>query len=119
MKYSYKRILVLSLFIFAVNSRLNGQIIEKTNCSDRWFGKDKLAHFAVSLTTVGFTNHWLGFEKSKPPNQARNTAIGFAFSLGLLKEMVDGTKRGNHFSGKDLAADVLGIFCGSLLFTLN
>jgi len=119
LKYFCKKILVLSLFIFAITARLNGQTMEKANISDRWFGKDKLAHFAVSLSTVGFTNHWLGFERSNPPNQARNVAMGVTFSLGLLKEMVDNTKRGNHFSCKDLAADVVGIFCGSLLFTLK
>lgn len=119
MKYFSKRILVLSLFFFAVSARSNGQTIEKGSCSDQWFGKDKLAHFAVSVASVGFTNHWLEFEASKPPNQARNAAIGFTFSLGLFKEMIDATKPDNHFSYKDLAADVLGVFCGSFLFTLK
>jgi uncharacterized protein YfiM (DUF2279 family) len=33
---------------------------------------------------------------------------------GLVKELIDSTKKGNHFSGTDLAADIAGAFIGAL-----
>lgn len=120
MKYIYRRVLLsVGLFIFVLNTGLNGQDVEKPGYTDRWLGKDKLAHFTVSLTTVGFTNHWLGFEESRSPEQARNSAVAFSFSLGLIKEAFDATKKNNHFSSKDLVADILGVICGTFLFTLK
>jgi len=37
---------------------------------------------------------------------------------GLFKEIVDSTKKDNLFSGGDLAADILGSFCGAFLSNL-
>ena len=34
---------------------------------------------------------------------------------GLVKELIDSTKRENHFSGSDLAFDVAGAFVGAMV----
>ena len=98
---------------------LNGQTSEKTGVPDRWLGRDKLAHFTVSLAAVGLANHWLVAENAETPVRARNTAVGFSLSLGVIKEFHDGAHRGNRFSFKDLAADILGAAVGTALFTIN
>jgi len=98
---------------------LNGQTAEKTEFPDRWLGRDKLSHFAVSLAAVGFANHWLEAESAETPVRARNTAVAFSLSLGMVKELHDGAQKGNRFSFKDLAADILGAAVGTVLFTIN
>jgi len=69
---------------------------------DKWNGKDKAEHFAVSFA-VGFAtgNQW---PENKP------LAIGVAMIPGLLKEVSDRSTTG--FSGKDLVADLLGASLG-------
>jgi uncharacterized protein YfiM (DUF2279 family) len=47
----------------------------------------------------------------------RTAAVSVALSLGLIKELWDGRRPGNHFCTKDLAADIAGTACGALLFT--
>jgi len=71
---------------------------------DKWNGKDKAEHFAISFA-VGFAtgNQW---PENKP------LAIGVAMIPGLLKEVSDAQKGGSGFSGKDLAADLLGASLG-------
>jgi putative lipoprotein len=98
---------------------LNCQTSEGTGASDRWLGRDKLSHFAVSLAAVGFANHWLEAESAQPPVRARNNAVVFSLSLGMVKELHDGAQKGNRFSFKDLAADILGAALGTVLFTMN
>lgn len=78
-----------------------------------------MAHFTVSLAAVGFSNHWLAVENADSPARARNTAVAFSLSLGMIKELHDGTQKGNRFSFKDLTADILGAAIGTALFTVN
>ncbi|MDQ7799157.1 MAG: DUF2279 domain-containing protein [Candidatus Edwardsbacteria bacterium] len=98
---------------------LNGQTAEKAGFADSWLGRDKLSHFAVSLAAVGLANHWLEAESAEPPVRARNTAVAFSLSLGMVKELHDGAQKGDRFSFKDLAADILGAAAGTVLFTIN
>jgi putative lipoprotein len=100
-------------------SVLYSQTAEKAGVPDRWLGRDKLAHFTVSLAAVGFANHWLAAENAETPVRARNTAVALSLSLGVIKEFHDGAHRGNRFSFKDLAADILGAAVGTALFTIN
>ncbi len=37
---------------------------------------------------------------------------------GLTKELIDSTKKGNYFSGSDLAVDVAGAFVGAMVGNL-
>jgi uncharacterized protein YfiM (DUF2279 family) len=95
------------------------QISTPVVISDKWWGRDKLAHITVSLASVAFTNHLLKYEKSLNTADARNGSMGVTFSLGMIKEVYDSHNPGNHFCCKDLAADLAGIALGCALFTLK
>lgn len=114
-----KLFLLAILMLFGSAAVLNCQTLEKTEFPDRWLGRDKLAHFTVSLAAVGLANHWLKAESAETPVRARNTAVAFSLSLGAIKELHDGAQKGNRFSFKDLAADILGAALGTVLFTIN
>jgi putative lipoprotein len=84
---------------------------------DHWLGRDKAAHFALSCAIIGFGYHLGHTQNGNGQNGTRNATIGISLSLGAAKELWDSTKKGNHFSLKDLAADIAGTACGALLFT--
>lgn len=71
--------------------------------ADDWSGPDKTRHFVVSavlgtLSAMHYENKWRAF--------------GVALIPGLLKELHDSGQPGNHFSGKDMAANALGAAVG-------
>lgn len=81
-------------------------------------GSDKVKHFGVSLLlgTAGesifhYTTQWKNISLV-----GMGTAVGTL--PGLLKEILDSTEEGNHFSGLDLAADFFGALCGAVLGNL-
>ncbi len=119
MSLKIKSFLPAALLLLSSVIITNGQAIESAGSSDSWLGRDKLAHFTVSLAAVGFANHWLEAENEELPVRARNLAMGFSLSLGLGKEIHDVTQPGNRFSFKDIAADVLGAVTGAILFTIK
>lgn len=119
MRIKIKSYLSAVLVLCGSAAFLNGQTSEKTRFPDRWLGRDKLAHFTVSLAVVGLANHWLEVESAETPVRARNTAVAFSLSLGMVKELHDGARKGNRFGFKDLAADILGAALGAVLFTIN
>ena len=84
---------------------------------DRWLARDKTAHFALSCALVGFEYHLGTRENGAGRPAARNISVAVTVSLGVAKEAWDGTRNGNHFSWRDLAADILGTACGVILFT--
>ncbi len=77
--------------------------ITPASAADRWDGRDKAEHVAVSavlgtITSLHFEDKW--------------TAFGVAMIPGVAKEIYDSQQKGNHFSGKDLTADALGAAFG-------
>ena len=62
-------------------------------------------HFAVSALAGVFSAAQI--EKESPLK-----AFGYAMVPGMLKEVIDSTQKGNHFSGRDLAYDALGAAVG-------
>jgi len=82
---------------------------------DQWLARDKALHFGVSLISVlaikTLADNSLNFER----DAATFAGAGIAFSLGFGKEVWDGQKPNNHFSYKDLVADVAGILIGVLI----
>ena len=82
---------------------------------DHWFGTDKGKHFVGSLILTTFTSHALQRFSSQSQGKSRSVAVGMTFSLGLAKEIRDHYTPGNHFSWKDLMADIAGIGLGALL----
>lgn len=80
------------------------------------FASDNEAlHFGVS-TILGAAGETIIHHKTKMGAAER---IGYGTVLGslpgLAKEIIDSTKNDNHFSGKDMAANVAGAFVGSVI----
>jgi len=87
--------------------------------SDRWFGRDKANHFAVSAVLVGFGYYATHEELDYGDWPARNSAIGFSLTLGIFKEVYDWMSRKGQPSFKDIVADIAGIGVGFVMITLG
>lgn len=77
-------------------------------------GKDKWAHFAISLALVlviyAVGSIWLGAVAAAP-------AFVIALAVGIIKEYAD--KKGNGvFDPYDIVADFLGCFLGVVIIAL-
>ena len=86
---------------------------------DRWFATDKAHHFLVSAFLTAAVNYTTREEMNLDRGASQNISIGITLSVGLGKEIFDGTLRKQsrrHFSCKDLVADCAGIITGILLF---
>lgn len=80
---------------------------------DRWFGRDKALHFAVSLVVQSATHSVLranGFAY----REAAWTAGATTLTVGVSKELWD-LRVGKVFSWKDLVADAVGGGTGAIL----
>ena len=80
---------------------------------DRYFAPDKAKHFLAGMIATIFI--YQSFENQLTPKENRYLAGGVTVSLGVLKEIYDKSKPENHFSWKDLVADVLGMGMGFVL----
>lgn len=84
--------------------------------NDQWFARDKGMHVAASFILTGFTtmcgNRFMDLKKSR----SKTIGISFTFSMALGKEIYDSRQQNNHFSYKDLTADVAGIILAVLVF---
>lgn len=110
-------IATLVLLVLAGAGNLRGQETEKNSFDDRWLARDKASHLALSAALVGFTYHLLRYEQGKQRAASRNLSAGLSLGWGLAKEARDASRPNNHFSFKDLAADLLGAGLGMLIFT--
>lgn len=72
--------------------------------ADRWSGKDKQMHFAISA--------FAGVAAAQLAPHNEWAAFGVAMIPGIIKEIGDSQTQGNFFSVKDLAADALGAYVG-------
>ncbi|MBN2102777.1 hypothetical protein JW835_01910 [bacterium] len=78
---------------------------------DTWIALDKFHHFATSALLVCAGSAGIhSLDQSRSESLA--CGIGFSFSLGLVKEIRDMKQPDNHFSWKDLVADLLGMTFG-------
>ena len=95
---------------------LSDTLDSKIDINDEWFSKDKGMHLAGSFISTGFVmmsgNRWLNLNKQK----SKIVGISFTFSLALGKEIYDSRQENNHFSYKDLTADMLGIVLAIIIF---
>jgi len=89
---------------------------QNVEIKDSWFSPDKGMHLAGSFIATGLVtlSSKRLYEIHKP--DSRLIAVSFSLSLGVGKELYDSQQEKNHFSGKDLAADVLGILIAVLVF---
>ncbi len=88
---------------------------ELTNFRDSWFGTDKAVHLVGSMIVTVGSGVIMRKTKQFSENRAAYMGLGFSFSLGVGKELVDSRQPHNHFSYKDLAADIFGAIIGALL----
>jgi uncharacterized protein YfiM (DUF2279 family) len=81
---------------------------------------DQAKHAAVSFV-LGYGFNY-GIESYTQANNIAasdlfkvSAATGAALTIGLVKEIMDANEEGNHFSGKDMAANFAGAITGALL----
>jgi len=91
----------------------------KVTMSDSWFGKDKADHFLASVFLTAGSFYYLKEEQNISQGKSMNLSIAFAFSLGIAKEIRDGSLKGRAASVKDVVADILGIGIGAFLFNIE
>jgi len=72
-------------------------------------------HFGISSVFGAASESYLHYKtKLKPPERIiLGTALGSV--PGLAKEIIDSTKKGDYFSGGDMAADIAGSFAGAVI----
>ena len=89
---------------------------QEIEIKDEWLGRDKGLHLAGSFISTGLmalsTNRFLNADMDK----SKYMAVTITLSLSLSKEIYDSGQSDNHFSYKDLTADVLGIALAFLVF---
>ena len=98
-----------------------GQPLTKNDSSqiirDDWFSYDKGYHLLGSfMLTVAGTKTFQEFT-DKNAHSSKVWAVSITLAFGLGKELYDSTRMINHFSFKDLIADIVGITLG--LVVLN
>ena len=76
------------------------------SAQDRWTGDDKPKHIAVSAFSAVVVESV--FADSLTPLQR----VGLAMVPGVAKELLDMRRGGSGFSGKDIAADFVGVLSG-------
>jgi putative lipoprotein len=79
---------------------------------DSWFGRDKLAHFAVSAVVQGAAHAALRSVGNDYAHASRGAAV-VTLTVGVGKELWD-RKRGGDASVRDLAWDSIGGITGAV-----
>jgi len=77
--------------------------------------EDKIKHFGISMLFGAAGESCLHYATDLEGNKRVLFGTALGTLPGLFKELIDSTEEGNRFSGGDLAADILGSFCGALL----
>jgi uncharacterized protein YfiM (DUF2279 family) len=70
------------------------------------------------ICTTGIANSFIQFADIKKDKSVQFSA-GLTFAIGVSKEIWDGQKKNNHFSWKDLSANVIGIIVGVILMQIE
>jgi VanZ family protein len=106
MKFHKNRILIWILLFLVMISTTNKNVSA---------ANDKLLHFGISSVFGAASESYLHYKtKLKTPERIiLGTALGSV--PGLAKEIIDSTKKGDYFSGGDLAADIAGSFVGAVI----
>ncbi|MDD5230992.1 MAG: DUF2279 domain-containing protein [Candidatus Marinimicrobia bacterium] len=112
-----RMMLVLLLISTGLSASTPGKSLNDSGNSDKWLALDKLKHFSTSLfmTTTLFYGQNRVFDVQAEKSNMK--AVGVTISLGLLKELGDSRHNINHFSWRDLIADILG--AGTAILILN
>ncbi len=84
---------------------------------DRWLGRDKAQHFAVSFLAAGAAGYAARHHWNRGRQQGMRWGFGAALSGGILKEICDLRHPRAQASLRDLAADLAGAAGGALLLS--
>lgn len=88
------------------------------NRTDPWVGRDKALHVAGSALWTLSTQYVLVNKAGWTEDDALPAAIASAATVGLTKEIVDTTRPSGTASGRDLAANAVGIALAAGLIVL-
>lgn len=105
------------LMNFTLQNKQAPKQTRQTKIVDNWFGVDKGKHIVASFILTGFSQLSLRRYFKQGKQQARIGAVGFSISVGFGKELWDSTKKGNHFSCKDLTANLIGSLLAILILS--
>lgn len=76
---------------------------------DRWLGRDKAKHVAVSALWTLSTQYVLVNRAGWSDADALPASVASAAAVGVTKELYDTSRLTGHFCGRDLVADAVGI----------
>jgi len=120
--FIFKLLLLISIstFLSPVYAGSNFNITDSSQTElktirDPWLGTDKAVHFVGSMIATVGSGVFLQGTKQYSRKHAIYVGLGFNFTLGLGKELIDSRQPHNHFSYKDLAANIVGSIVGVLL----
>lgn len=89
--------------------------LNENKYQDKWLGADKGLHVLGSaICTIGVTKCLQRFADTGKRSSLL-FGCGITFSLGVTKEFRDVTVAKNHFSYKDLIADIIGVMIGGVI----
>jgi len=88
---------------------------DSLNVQDSWFGFDKVRHVTFSFLWVLSIQYIAVNKFDLDEKSAFPISFTSAASIGLLKEIYDWKKPNDHFSKRDLIADLLGLCLASVV----
>jgi len=106
MKYLTRRIF-LWIFILLIFLSISNNTVFSAD--------DTLLHFGVSSAFGAAGESFLHYKTNLKTSGRIILGTTLGSIPGLVKELIDSTEKGNHFSGTDLAADIAGAFIGALV----
>jgi len=89
------------------------------SAQDFWFSRDKGLHLNGSIILTTGIGTSLRRYSDFPDKKIIKTAAGFTLMTGIFKEIIDGTRKNNRFSWKDLSYDVAGVLIGIVILNIE
>ena len=86
---------------------------------DSWFSRDKGLHLNESIILTTGVGTSLRRHSDFSDNKIVYSAAGFTLMTGIFKEIIDGTRKNNRFSWKDLSYDVAGVIIGIVILNIE
>lgn len=104
-----------SLQVLSNNPRIN----HNSDIKDSWIGLDKGYHLVGSMICMIGTAK--GFQQFTTCDHRQSVIYGsgITLSLGMGKEIYDSKQKNNHFSYKDLVADIIGLSIGIIILNID
>ena len=108
-----KRVTLIIAVIWLATSAW--QVAAAGRNEDKFFARDKLEHFCLSVAIAGGSGFVAYNHFGSPRDKAVVAGFSIRVSWGGIKEKIDSRKPAEHSSLKDLAVDILGSAVGAAL----